>query len=301
MTIEEFFGTLQESITAEWRKHLQTDKYSAHMALDEFYKSMPEKVDALIEAWQADNDVIKDYKNVLDSGMNALEYLEALKKLTKEGRELLKSSELESLTDDILSLIDSTIYKLKHLKESMLSLMDYLHESFGENSLAKSLDESVLDANPTAKLDADMDKWAKIVGIIQTTLDKGSMENNGSCWKFSERPDYEQIESLIKKIKPKKFAKSDRLLKQPFVGLQVHDGKIDNLVFYGGLVEWPKIRTQQDSTYTSGISIGFSFAKEQTTAWQWLDTRGMRGVRRTAYECPVEIVQQVYDIVKAKY
>lgn len=138
MTIEEFFGTLQESITAEWRKHLQTDKYSAHMALDDFYKEMPEKVDALIEAYQADNDIIKDYKNVLDEGMDALEYLEALKKLTKEGRELLGSSELESLTDDILGLIDSTIYKLKHLKESMPSLTDYLHESIG-NSLTESL------------------------------------------------------------------------------------------------------------------------------------------------------------------
>ena len=92
MTIEEFFGTLQESITAEWRKHLQTNKYSAHEALDSFYKEMPEKVDALIEAWQADNDVVKDYKNILDEGMDALEYLEKLKKLTKEGREHLGSS-----------------------------------------------------------------------------------------------------------------------------------------------------------------------------------------------------------------
>ena len=146
MTIEEFFGTLQESITAEWRKHLQTNKYSEHMGLDEFYKEMPEKVDALIEAWQADNDIVKDYKNILDEGMDALEYLEKLKKLTKEGRELLGSSELESLTDDILSLIDSTIYKLKHLKESMPSLMDCLQEALGPNSLAQSFNEGLLDA-----------------------------------------------------------------------------------------------------------------------------------------------------------
>ena len=139
MTIEEFFGTLQESITAEWRKHLQTNKYSAHMALDGFYKEMPEKVDALIEAYQADNDVVKNYKNVLDEGMDALEYLEELKKLTKEGRELLKSSELESLTDDILGLIDSTIYKLKHLKES-LSLTDFLIEHITEGILDTGFD-----------------------------------------------------------------------------------------------------------------------------------------------------------------
>lgn len=140
MTIGEFFGTLQESITAEWRKHLQTGKYSKHMALDEFYKEMPEKVDALIEAWQADNDVVEDYKNVLDDDMDALEYMEALKKHTKEGRKLLKSSELESLADDILSLIDSTIYKLKHLKESMPDLVTFLKESLNEGVLDANLD-----------------------------------------------------------------------------------------------------------------------------------------------------------------
>ena len=51
MTIEELFGTLQQSTVATWRKHLRTAKYGKHEALDEFYKEMPEKVDALIEAW----------------------------------------------------------------------------------------------------------------------------------------------------------------------------------------------------------------------------------------------------------
>lgn len=139
MTIEEFFGSLQQSITKEWRDHLQSNKYSEHEILDSFYKEMPEKVDALIEAYQADNDVVEGYKNILDEGMDTLEYLEALKKLTKEGRELLGSSELESLADDILSLIDSTIYKLKHLKESVTSLADSLHESLGFNSILRSI------------------------------------------------------------------------------------------------------------------------------------------------------------------
>lgn len=139
MTIGEFFGTLQESITAEWRKHLQTNKYSEHEILDDFYKEMPEKVDSLIEAYQADNGIVEDYKNLLDEGMGALEYLEALKEVVEEGRELFDSTELESLTDDILSLIDSTIYKLKHLKESMVSLSDYLIESLSRGTLNEEL------------------------------------------------------------------------------------------------------------------------------------------------------------------
>lgn len=131
MEAKDFFGTLQDSITAEWRKHLQTDNHDVHVILDEFYKEMPEKVDALIEAWQADNDVVKDYNNILKAdGKSALEFLEELKGFVKKGRaELLNGqSELESLCDDILALIDSTIYKLKHLtkegvKESLSSFL----------------------------------------------------------------------------------------------------------------------------------------------------------------------------------
>jgi hypothetical protein len=131
MTIGELFGTLQESVTAQWRKHLQTNKYSAHMALDEFYKEMPEKVDALIEAWQADNDIVDDYENIIDGeSIDAIAYLEELKQIVKDGRkEFFKdNSELESLTDDILSQIDSTLYKLKHLSESLIDLKDFINE-----------------------------------------------------------------------------------------------------------------------------------------------------------------------------
>ena len=130
MTINEFFGTLQESVTDTWRKHLQTNKYSKHMALDEYYTEMPDKVDDLIEAWQAENDIVEDYVCILKAeDYDAVGYLEELKKIVKEGRSLMNSSELESLCDDCLSLIDSTLYKLKHLKESFISLGEYLKES----------------------------------------------------------------------------------------------------------------------------------------------------------------------------
>ena len=59
-TIEEFFGTLQQSVVEEWRKHLKTSKYSKHMALDEFYTEMPEKVDKLIEDYQGINGKVEE-------------------------------------------------------------------------------------------------------------------------------------------------------------------------------------------------------------------------------------------------
>ena len=131
----DFFGTLQDSITAEWRKHLQADSHDEHVIIDEFYKEMPKLVDALIEAWQADHDVVKDYNNMLDAkNVSALAFLEELKNFTKNGRKELLSgeSELESLCDDILSQIDSTIYKLKRLTKEGSQNESKQYKSFVE-------------------------------------------------------------------------------------------------------------------------------------------------------------------------
>lgn len=166
MTAGEFFGTLQDSVTKEWREHLKTNKYSAHMALDEFYKEMPEKIDALIEAWQADNDIVDDYKNVLEDGLDAIQFLQALKEHVKLGRsELLKGqSELESLADDILSQIDSTLYKLKHLSESRTSLSEYV-EIFENQELSNNDLKPVFDliTNAIANSGSKDDKVSQMI------------------------------------------------------------------------------------------------------------------------------------------
>ncbi len=125
MTIEELFGTLQQSVVTTWRKHLKTSKYSSHVALDEFYKEMPEKVDKLIEDWMGCNrEKVKDYKNVIEPGDDAIEYLEKLHDFVKNNYDLMNGeSELESDLDDIVGFIDSILYKLRELHES---LRDYL-------------------------------------------------------------------------------------------------------------------------------------------------------------------------------
>lgn len=137
MTIEELFGTLQQSVVGTWRKHLRTSKYSKHMALDEFYTEMPEKVDDLIEAWMGVNGrKPKQFDNILKSkNMNTLDYLKSLKKVVKDGYELMNGEkELEALLDDIAELIDSTLYKIKELKENrrLIDLKDYINESLND-------------------------------------------------------------------------------------------------------------------------------------------------------------------------
>lgn len=133
MTIEELFGTLQMSVVAGWRKHLRSAKYSKHMALDEFYKEMPDKVDDLIEAWMgAHGKKVGNFTNILtSSNLNTLKYLTELKRVCKEGRTLMGGNdELNSLLDDIINLINSTLYKVKELSESeIVDLKDFINEA----------------------------------------------------------------------------------------------------------------------------------------------------------------------------
>ena len=132
MTIEELFGTLQMSVVSGWRKHLRSAKYGKHIALQEFYEEMPDKVDALIEAWMgAHGKKVGNYTNILtSSNMNTLTYLKELKRVCKQGYDLLDDNEeLESLLDDIVNLINSTLYKVKELSESNItSLTDFINE-----------------------------------------------------------------------------------------------------------------------------------------------------------------------------
>lgn len=135
MTIEELFGTLQQSVVSSWRKHLRSAKYSKHMALDEFYTEIPELVDKLIEDWMGVNGKkVKEYTNILQSkNMNTLIYLKELRKVVREGYPLMNGEpELEADLDSIMSLIDSTLYKVKELAESeRISLADYIIEKLG--------------------------------------------------------------------------------------------------------------------------------------------------------------------------
>jgi len=139
-TIEEFFGTLQQSTVEAWKKHLKTDKYSNHIALNDFYEDIVELVDTLIEDYMGIYGKIKNYKNLMTTDeMSAIEYLKELRDLCKtSSKELFDEddTELFSDIDEIVSLIDSTLYKLKELKESenrtyRNSLIEHLNSKLG--------------------------------------------------------------------------------------------------------------------------------------------------------------------------
>lgn len=165
-TIEEYFGTLQQSTVEAWKKHLKTDKYSNHIALNEFYEDIVELVDTLIEDYMGIYGKLDSYiNNFKEDKISAVEYLELLREFTITGREDLISeddTELSSDIDAIISLIDSTLYKLKELKESnMKSLVEYIKESLNEaedvSKLAKKVDKLEKETEK-AKEDAEKAK-----------------------------------------------------------------------------------------------------------------------------------------------
>lgn len=135
--IEEFFGTLQQATVETWKEHLKTDKYSSHIALNDFYEDIVELVDALIEEYMGKYGKVTEFKNIMTSEkLGAIKYLEELRELVTAGREELideKDTELHSDIDAILSLISSTLYKLKELKEhKMKNLTDFIKENLNE-------------------------------------------------------------------------------------------------------------------------------------------------------------------------
>ena len=133
MNINEYFGTLLQSVTETHKQHLMTGKYNNHKALNEFYDEMPDLVDALIEHYQGEHGKVENYKNMIEAeGKDPVTYLEELLKFTKDGQKELFANEssLSSDIDSIIGQIDSTLYQLKELKEDkrMVPLYDYLKE-----------------------------------------------------------------------------------------------------------------------------------------------------------------------------
>lgn len=161
--IEEFFGTLQQSTVEAWKKHLKVSKKSEHETLNDFYEDIVDVVDSLIEDYMSIHGKVEDYVNLLsEKEMTALEYLETLREFTRESADELldeDDTELFSDIDNILSVMDTAIYKLKELEggkddkktNESFSLKSYLTESLGQSNVNEEMYK-------TKKIDAEYDK-----------------------------------------------------------------------------------------------------------------------------------------------
>jgi hypothetical protein len=117
--IKGFIGKLFEARQVAHIAHLQTNSYAAHKALGSFYESILEMIDSFIETFQGQYGIINAYDSINAKSPDSMEkYLENLAEEIKSTRQNLdeKDTHLQNMLDEMISLVYSTIYKLKYLK-----------------------------------------------------------------------------------------------------------------------------------------------------------------------------------------
>lgn len=113
------FSTLLQSTVQVHIYHLQSKSYSEHMALGSFYDDIVDLTDSLIEQYQGAYGIVTSYPSISLISESPIAYLKSLKELVQiERYKVLKREDtwLQNITDEIISLIDSTLYKLINLK-----------------------------------------------------------------------------------------------------------------------------------------------------------------------------------------
>ena len=112
-----FVATLLHSATNTHFFHWQTDSYSKHIALGEYYDGIVELTDAFAEAYMGKYGKFTAFPSVYHQPKEPVKYLESLQNFVTDARQdLPQDSELQNLIDEIADLINTTTYKLKFLK-----------------------------------------------------------------------------------------------------------------------------------------------------------------------------------------
>lgn len=108
-----------ESRTAAHIAHLQTKSFAAHKALNEYYDEIIDLVDSFAEGYQGVYGIITDYPDYdeIEREKDMVKMLQGLREWIVAHRDeaARKQTELENDIDSIISLIDSTLYKLRFL------------------------------------------------------------------------------------------------------------------------------------------------------------------------------------------
>ena len=113
----EFVLSLFHAVTNTHLLHLGTRSFSVHSALGEYYNALNELVDTFAEAYQGKYGLIEGYTDQYSLPPAPLEYLIGISDYIKTTRaDLPQDSELQNLVDEIASLTDGTIYKLRFLE-----------------------------------------------------------------------------------------------------------------------------------------------------------------------------------------
>lgn len=148
----------------------------------------------------------------------------------------------------------------------------------------------------TGGIDANVGKWEPIVKII-TDLIKSSEwdQHHGYLIMPGEKRTWEDILTMVKKIKPYKYKKADRYLWQkPFVGFFTNSYKeVVGLYFVNGEQEYKT--NSRKPVRTSGILMTSGIITPEPKQYDFLSGSG-----RVAYDCPSTVIDIIMDTFKDK-
>lgn len=118
--IGEFVGTLLHSATIVHFMHLQTQSYSVHKALQKYYESIVDGADTIAEAIQGcTGELIAPYPSMFGNPeVEPLDYLTSIRDYVTVTRTDIfpEYSNIQNEIDAVMTLLDSTIYRLTFLK-----------------------------------------------------------------------------------------------------------------------------------------------------------------------------------------
>ena len=116
----EMVSKLRFSVEQTQVYHWQSQSYSEHIALNEYYDGIPAIVDGIVESYQGKYGIQKGYRlfEVRDYSTPE-EVINFLKKLDEDVemlRQSIKETYIQNQIDNVLQLIETTVYKLENLK-----------------------------------------------------------------------------------------------------------------------------------------------------------------------------------------
>ena len=99
--------------------HFQTDSYAEHEALEDYYEDLFELTDTFVEATIANQGSLScdhSYNLEILPYSEMLDEIESYKELVEQHKEGIEDDGMINTLDDILTITDEVLYKLKNLK-----------------------------------------------------------------------------------------------------------------------------------------------------------------------------------------
>ena len=113
----ELFARCRSASTAAHFAHLLTPSYAQHKALNEFYEEIVGVADSFAESFIGRYGKFESFPSVKETSTDGLQIVGNLTKWIDSNREMISEfSEIQNDIDSIVSLCNSTAYKLRELK-----------------------------------------------------------------------------------------------------------------------------------------------------------------------------------------